>query len=206
LLDLEGSVERRFLETACITEFPALAVVNSSSFHPKVYIFYFADSSGVAFVGSSNLTRLALSNGVEWNYRVVSSQDFSGFSDIGHNYESLFHHPFTRPLSYQVVESYEARYTPGLQAGKEPTGISVEPQPLPVEPHEIQKEALRKLEATREAGNTAGLVVLATGLGKTWLSAFDSNRGEYKRILFIAHREEILAQAMKTFRRIRPEA
>jgi superfamily II DNA or RNA helicase len=56
------------------------------------------------------------------------------------------------------------------------------------------------------AGNEAGLVVLATGLGKTWLAAFDSNRSEFSKVLFVAHREEILQQAKKTFRRIRPQA
>jgi superfamily II DNA or RNA helicase len=65
---------------------------------------------------------------------------------------------------------------------------------------------LAALEGTREEGNRAGLVVLATGLGKTWLSAFDSFRPEYRRVLFVAHRDEILGQAMSTFRRIRPEA
>ena len=60
-------------------------------------------------------------------------------------------------------------------------------------------EALRALEETRAEGATAGLVVLATGLGKTWLSAFDSHRPEFRRILFVAHREEILTQSRATF-------
>lgn len=84
--------------------------------------------------------------------------------------------------------------------------IKQEDLPSIPQPHEVQLEALEKLEATRLAGNSAGLVVLATGLGKTWLSAFDSNRPIYKRILFVAHREEILSQAMMTFRKIRPTA
>jgi superfamily II DNA or RNA helicase len=71
-------------------------------------------------------------------------------------------------------------------------------------PHEIQIEALNALQATRTVGNSAGLVVLATGLGKTWLSAFDTNRTEYQRVLFVAHREEILSQARETYWRIRP--
>jgi hypothetical protein len=62
------------------------------------------------------------------------------------------------------------------------------------------------LEDTRIEGNSAGLVVLGTGLGKTWLCAFDSTKPEFKRVLFVAHREEILGQAIKTFRRIRPSA
>jgi superfamily II DNA or RNA helicase len=73
-------------------------------------------------------------------------------------------------------------------------------------PKAYQARALEALERTREEGNTAGLVVLATGLGKTWLSAFDSNRPPFRRVLFVAHREEILGQAWRTFRRIRPLA
>src|SRR4029079_18184315 len=73
-------------------------------------------------------------------------------------------------------------------------------------PHAIQREAVAALEQTRNEGYSAGLVVLATGLGKTWLAAFDSDRPEYHRVLFVAHREEILNQAVKAFRRIRPAA
>jgi len=61
-------------------------------------------------------------------------------------------------------------------------GILPEPVGPPPEPHPIQREALAALEATRAAGNTAGLVVLATGLGKTWLSAFDTQRAEARVI------------------------
>ena len=85
-------------------------------------------------------------------------------------------------------------------------GVPPEP-PCPVpEPHAIQQEALEALEQTRSERNAAGLVVLATGLGKTWLAAFDTDRFGAKRVLFVAHREEILRQALDTFRRIRPEA
>ncbi len=73
-------------------------------------------------------------------------------------------------------------------------------------PHEIQRKALSALESSRVIGNEAGLVVLATGLGKTWLAAFDSSRPEFRRVLFVAHREEILTQAMQTFGHIRPLA
>ena len=60
------------------------------------------------------------------------------------------------------------------------------------------------LVATRLDGHRAGLVVMATGLGKTWLAAFDSTRPEFRRVLFVAHREEILRQARDVYRRIRP--
>ncbi len=76
----------------------------------------------------------------------------------------------------------------------------------PATPHEIQRQALEALQTTRREGFSAGLVVLATGLGKTWLAAFDSNRPEFQRILFVAHREEILNQAISSFRRVHPRA
>ncbi len=68
----------------------------------------------------------------------------------------------------------------------------------------MQREALDALADTRADGNAAGLVVLATGMGKTFLGAFDS--AEFSRVLFVAHREEILKQARRTFRRVRPRA
>ena len=76
-------------------------------------------------------------------------------------------------------------------------------------PHDLQVEALAALARSREEGRRRALVVLATGLGKTWLAAFDAYaatrdrlEGRAPRLLFIAHREEILAQAEKTFRRM----
>lgn len=167
------------------------------SFHPKSYIFYADRGGGVALVGSSNLTRTALTSGVEWNYRTVTSRDHAGFNDAVTSFEALFHRRGTRTLDRAWIEQYRTRRT------RPP--LAPEPQPPPPQPHSIQQRALDALHGTRGAGNTAGLVVLATGLGKTWLAAFDSAR-LFKRVLFVAHREEILQQALATFRRIRPQA
>ena len=188
-LDLEGKKELRVFETADI------------SFHPKTYIFYEPGGSGVAYVGSSNLSAMAMGAGIEWNYKVVSSWDNAGFRSVADAFESIFTHRSTRPLDYNWITEYSIRRT--KTTTRTIDVAPEEPEPVP-EPHSIQVEALQALKATREAGNSAGLVVLATGLGKTWLAAFDSARSGYERILFVAHREEILSQAMATFRRIRP--
>ena len=201
LLDLEGNVERRIFETG-ITFGPSPQVVRS--FHPKAYIFERNDA-GTAFVGSSNLSASALTTAVEWNYRVVSSRDGVGFDQTVAAFESLFTHPNAKLLDAPWIERYRQRRTiqrPIVEAAEVP----LEAPKAPVEPNEIQRAALSALEDTRAAGNHAGLVVLATGLGKTWLSAFDTARPEFYRVLFVAHREEILNQALDTFRRIRPEA
>src|SRR5262245_46931999 len=177
------------------------------SFHPKTYIFEGAPEGGVAFVGSSNLTRTALSQGVEWNYRVVPSRDAVGFQEVVAGFAALFADPSTAPLDQAWIDAYRCRrpaVTVPLKG--EPVEVDAEPPEPPPKPHSVQEEALAALERTRAEGARAGLVVLATGLGKTWLSAFDSQRPEFKRVLFVAHREEILGQALKTFRRIRPTA
>ena len=195
-LDLEGDITARVFETA----------KGPSSFHPKTYIFHYKNDYGIAFVGSSNLSETALRGGVEWDYRVVSTREPEGFADIAEAFENLFGHPATQDLTHDWIEKYRPRHRVASLLNLQDTDIPVE-MPLPgISPHEIQKEALTALENSRRVGNTAGLVVLATGLGKTWLAAFDSQRREFSRILFVAHREEILAQALESFRQIRPEA
>lgn len=120
-------------------------------------------------------------------------------------FEELFSHPSTRTVDTAWVAEYRWRRKVRIVAAR-PAEVEDEAPLPPPEPHEVQREALAALEATRRAGNSAGLVVLATGLGKTWLSAFDSSRPEFSRVLFVAHREEILAQALSTYRRVRPQA
>jgi superfamily II DNA or RNA helicase/HKD family nuclease len=171
-------------------------------FHLKTYIFQ-TELEGIAFVGSSNLSAPALTSSIEWNYKVISSHERAGFSEITAGFESIFN-------SYQVVSAdeawirrYEARRAPPDWRG---AGVAEEPPAPMAIPHFIQQLALAALEETRREGYSAGLVVLATGLGKTWLSAFDSDRTEFRRVLFVAHREEILNQAIDNFRHIRPNA
>ena len=192
LLDLEGDLQLRVFEA------------QSTSFHPKAYVFHNTDQQGTAFVGSSNLTSPALRHGVEWNYRVLHEDAQRGFADITAAFETLFVDPQTRDVDLNWVENYRKR-----RAGKTTTRVIEvvdDPPAVAPDPHPIQQEALASLQSTRQAGYQAGLVVLATGLGKTWLAAFDSARDAFRQVLFVAHREEILSQAMNTFRRIRPQA
>jgi superfamily II DNA or RNA helicase/HKD family nuclease/diadenosine tetraphosphate (Ap4A) HIT family hydrolase len=191
LLDMEGRLDLRVHEC------------NGGSFHPKAYIISSTRGKHTAYVGSSNLTRSGLRDGVEWNYRVEAECDPSGFAAIQAAFDAAFTHPSTREVTAEWIDRYASgRVAPDFVENPVEADL---PAPVP-EPHDIQKEALTALEATRAEGNRAGLVVLATGLGKTWLSAFDSKAGGFQRILFVAHREEILDQSLKTFRAIRPEA
>jgi len=191
LLDLGERAELRIFES------------DGTSFHPKSYILRRAGGYGTAFVGSSNLSRSALQTGVEWNYRVVTSRDGQSFRDVCEAFEALFTNPHTRPLTAEWVERYRSRRIPPVP---QRTGVEIEPPPAVPLPNTVQIEALDALAATRAGGNAAGLVVLATGLGKTWLSAFDTVSAKAERVLFVAHREEILDQTMRTYSTIRPHA
>jgi superfamily II DNA or RNA helicase/HKD family nuclease/SOS-response transcriptional repressor LexA len=180
-------------------------VTGGSSFHLKAYIFArLSDGElveGTAFVGSSNISRQALQEGLEWNYRVVYPADH-GFLEARARFEEIFSHARTVALSDMWIESYEKRRVPPPRS----VAPGSHEQEAPPEPTEIQQDALAALNETRQQGFRRGVVVLATGLGKTWLAAFDAAQVSARRVLFVAHREEILAQAAATFVRIRPRA
>ncbi len=176
-----------------------------SSFHLKAYLFAgHAENQqlwGRAFIGSSNISRQALQDGLEWNYQVDFPPE-SGYLEAASRFEELFEHPNVVPLSDQWIDDYDKRRQPPAQS-LEPG--SDEKQEVPA-PNDVQKGALEALELTRHEGYRRGLVVLATGLGKTWLSAFDAVQMGARRILFVAHREEILYQAAETYLRIKPDS
>lgn len=179
------------------------------SFHPKAYLFRGNSQHRGGFVGSSNISRMALLAGIEWNYCVDHSIHTAGLNAMADAFEELLQHPCTRRVDTDWINRYRSRRREQqyvrLEVDKDPTDT------VPT-PHSIQLEALEALAKTRLEGNRSGLVVLATGLGKTYLAAFDaaskSESGEYHfpRVLFVAHRDEILQQSMRTFRKIRPDA
>lgn len=197
-LDPGGEFDLRVFETTGTTFHH-----KGTTFHPKSYIFR-TDDDGIAYVGSSNLTRPALQEGVEWNYRVVLARDRLGFEAVTRAFDELFQHTRVRTVDPDWVDAYERRRPPLPDRG--PIEVAREtPERVPL-PHEVQREALEALMQTRAEGNAAGLVVIATGLGKTWLAAFDVRQMRARRTLFVAHREEILRQALSTFRRVFPYA
>lgn len=192
LLDLDGDVHRWIFEAHLV------------SFHPKSWVFHFDQGGGIAIVGSSNLSETALRSGIEWNYRFYDATKGSGWQDVLDGFEALLERDEVKELTNDWIDRYEARRVRLDMPRREFAEAPPEP-PLPAPiPHGIQLRAMDALRNSRRQGYTAGLVVLATGLGKTWLSAFDSE--SFDRILFVAHREEILSQAMATFRRLRPTA
>lgn len=214
LLDREGRLRIVVGDYMDVTEPAALRVLldfkglcevyvfeaRAGSFHPKAWVFM-AKGGGEAIVGSSNLSRTALTDGVEWN--LSTGPDTHQWREVAEAFDALLGHPSVRPLDPAWIDAYEARrQAHGLPDFAKEIVEESPADPVPT-PHLIQQRALAALQRARDDGARAGLVVLATGLGKTWLAAFDSL--PFGRVLFVAHREEILNQAMATFRRIRPE-
>ncbi len=173
------------------------------SFHPKSWRLE-GPGLAVAFVGSSNLSRAALDHGVEWNLRVEAADQPRGYARVRDAFDALW--AKARPLDPAWVTAYAGRVAASPRPAP-PAEVEPEEPRRAEAPHEVQREALAALRALRAEGKRRALVVLATGLGKKWLAAFDHAQleeelGRPARLLFVAHREELLRQAAQTFRRL----
>lgn len=195
------------------------------SFHPKAYLFGSLTGDSV-IVGSSNLSKSALRNGIEWNLHVPSTVDSSLFEKATKEFMNLFLSSTTQSVNVEQIELYRKRYNQmnaklpfsrewarqeelDMMFGlTEEHTFAVLEQTSPyitkeLTPRPAQELALRSLENTLLEERDKALVVLATGLGKTYLAAFFAQK--FQRILFIAHREELLTQAMTSFRQVNPD-
>jgi superfamily II DNA or RNA helicase/SOS-response transcriptional repressor LexA len=179
----------------------------STAFHMKTYIFVHREDrttkEGVAYVGSSNISHSALSHGLEWNLRLTSEDNQNSFQEICTKFKTLFEDSRAVILTNDWIDQYRSKYQAQHPLEKAKGGIDVEVETLPpVEPNTIQTQALLALKKSRIEGLSRGLVVMATGTGKTWLAALDCKAVKAQKVLFVAHREEILSQAEETFIRI----
>jgi len=183
-----------------------LFMASDTSFHPKAYLFRSSTlpEIGIGFVGSANISAGGLLSGVEWT---LQTRQPSEIAEMRERFGALWSDPRSVVLNEQLVRDYvEAPRGVGRhgnEAASAEAAAEVERAGAPT-PTLIQAEAIDALEETRALGYRAGLVVLATGLGKTWLAAFDSARPWARRVLFLAHRDELLMQAMAVFHRAQP--
>lgn len=174
------------------------------SFHPKSYIFHY-ENVGEIFIGSSNISRSALTFGIEWNYRFSSLNDKKNFSLFYDTFEELFENHSIVIDDDELIRYSKNWHKPAVSKDLVRYDNLEDDEDTKVEslfqPRGAQIEALYALEDSRSEGATKGLVQAATGVGKTYLAAFDSKK--YERVLFVAHREEILKQAAISFKNVR---
>jgi superfamily II DNA or RNA helicase/HKD family nuclease/SOS-response transcriptional repressor LexA len=187
----------------------------SDSFHLKAYIFVRSQQgeliSADAFVGSSNISAKALTDGLEWNYHLdypneADSLAAKRIEEVRQQFLQLLQQPQVRTLEHDWIDAYQQRYQQARKVVPIQTAKVDEQEPEPVipSPKPHQQDALQALANSRARGFLKGVVVLATGMGKTYLAAFDAAQFEAARVLFVAHREEILLQAEESFLAILP--
>lgn len=176
-------------------------------FHPKVYRVVSRDGVARLFVGSSNLSRDALtgrSGALEWNLGLDESSGADLLDEARARIDALFREEGV-PLSDDLIARWK-ELAPSSQAPPPASLFDVEFERPAIAPNEAQREALACLDEVRRHGGTRALVVAPTGVGKTILAALDATTvvppGE-GRVLFVAHRRELLDQARRSFERVR---
>ena len=177
--------------------------------HAKTYVFYRDTGFTTAYVGSSNLSNAAISSGLEWNVKVTRKDLPETIDKIAATFESYWN---SNEFEYYSEEQKE-RLARALKAEKYFDNNSAEIYTMDIAPYSYQQEILDKLDAERKVrGYNRNLIVAATGTGKTVISALDykrfcrQNNDKPCRLLFVAHREEILKQSMYTFRAVLKDA
>lgn len=173
-----------------------LKVLSDEKFHAKGYFFRKGDI-WTMIVGSSNLTQTALTVNFEWNLKINSLKDGKIATEILNNFYDVFNKipalDMDSLLEYERVYNLTKEYTKKKkQEIREYKEIT---------PNIMQKQALENLNNLRKY-ERKGLLISATGTGKTYLSAFDVRNANPKRVLFIAHRKTILQKAKETYENI----
>lgn len=177
--------------------------------HAKTYVFYRDTGFTTAYVGSSNLSNAAISSGLEWNVKVTKKDLPETIDKIEATFESYWN---SNEFEY-YNEDQKERLARALKSEKYFDSNNAEVYTMDITPYSYQQEILDKLEAERKVrGYHRNLVVAATGTGKTVISALDYKRFRKQnpdkpcRLLFVAHREEILKQSIYTFRAVLKDA
>jgi len=183
-------------------------LTGEKGFHSKGYIFEHKDYYSL-IVGSSNLTDSALKANYEWNVFLTSLENGEIINHFKNQFEDAWN--LAIPLTKEWIANYKQTYD--LQPFiKQITTNALEintsyltndlAKSLSVKPNKMQSVALQQLKDLRETGAKKGLIISATGTGKTYLSAFDVRNFAPKKMLFIVHREQILKKAMQDYRTI----
>ncbi|MFJ4517179.1 DUF3427 domain-containing protein [Streptomyces sp. NPDC088817] len=211
-----GATDRHALDRL-VRDFGATVKVNyeirSTRLHAKAWLFRRKTGFDTAYVGSSNLSRAALLDGLEWNVRLSSVATPS----VLNKFEATFD-------AYWNDTAFET-YDPDLHGERldgalaqasgtsSTTDLKINLSGLQVRPFPHQRDMLERLTVERELrGRHRNLLVAATGTGKTVMAALDyrslckESDGSRPRLLFVAHRKEILKQSLRTYREVLDDA
>lgn len=165
--------------------------------HAKAWLFHRSSGFSTAYIGSSNLTHSAQVSGLEWNVRLSGARNRDVIEKVSAVFESYWN-------SGDFVPYDRAQFASALEAARAPRTLTSVLSPIELRLEPFQERLLERIELSRQAGHHRNLLVSATGTGKTVMAAVDYARLKERlpraRLLFVAHREEILAQSLLTFR------
>ena len=169
--------------------------VTSTRLHAKAWHFHRASGYSTAYIGSSNLTHSAQVTGLEWNVRVSGARNPDVIAKVAAVFETYW-------SSGDFVPFDHAQFKERAEVSEADTTLLLSPIEIQLRP--FQERLLEQIELARTRGHHRNLLVAATGTGKTVIAAVDfarlRSRLQRDRLLFVAHREEILEQSRATFR------
>jgi superfamily II DNA or RNA helicase/HKD family nuclease len=212
-----GATDRHALDRL-VREFGAEVKVNyeirSTRLHAKAWLFRRRTGFSTAYVGSSNLSKAALLDGLEWNVRLSSVATPRVLGKFSATFDAYWNDPAFEPYhperdGKRLAEALARAGGTGTDGGE----LKISLSGLEVRPFPHQKDMLERLRVEREVhGRHRNLLVAATGTGKTVMAALDyrglrdQNGGGLPRLLFVAHRKEILKQSLRTYREVLDDA
>lgn len=179
-----------------------IRIYTKENFHIKGYIFEQNDYYTL-IVGSNNLTQTALKANKEWSLKISSLANGALINNTLSQFQQMWQEamPLTDIWLKQYADKYHSLQKLKRQFATAQENISTND----IAPNKMQQEALTTLEKLQQDNKHKALLISATGTGKTYLSAFAVKKANPKRLLFLAHREQILKQACKTFAKIIPD-
>ena len=179
-----------------------IRIYTKENFHIKGYIFEQNDYYTL-IVGSNNLTQTALKANKEWSLKINSLANGALIHNTLSQFQQMWQEamPLTDIWLKQYADKYHSLQNLKRQFATAQENISTND----IAPNKMQQEALTALEKLQQDNKQKALLISATGTGKTYLSAFAVKKANPKRLLFLAHREQILKQACKTFAKIIPD-
>ena len=193
-----GSTEPRALEAlaALGAQIRVSYDTTTTRLHAKAWIFHRHSGASTAFIGSSNLTHSAQVEGLEWNVRLSGRRNPDAMASTTAVFDGYWE-------SGDFVPYDPAAFTRAITVESRPTGPTELP-PFELTAHPFQSRLLERIEVSRHQGHHRNLLVAATGTGKTVMAALDYARLRQRlpraRLLFVAHRKELLQQSLATFR------
>lgn len=173
---------------------------NNVGFHTKGYIFKFKNDEYKAIIGSSNLTQSALTTNNEWNNLIVGNKNGKIIRNILDEFDRIWN--LSTPIK-DIIDKYENEYNTALKVRKSINKAQNEYEIF--KPNAMQMVFINRLNDSINNNDTRGLLISSTGTGKTYASAFGIkyiNKFKVNRLLYITHRENILKQAMKSYKKV----